>query len=110
MAWGGHRAGAGRKRKRPIDQEMAARILARVKVEELLIELIGKARKSKTTHELREILKYLIDRRDGKAVQPLDTQLSNKDSRPLQIVFPGKPPQWSQAGSRLEAGATKAKK
>jgi hypothetical protein len=65
MAHGGSRSGAGRKSKRPLNQELAARILEKAKEEEKWLDLLE-------APDLRirlDSLKYLTDRRDGKATQ-----------------------------------------
>ena len=63
---GGKRPGAGRPKKRIINQDVAGRILERVKAEDLWVEVVQKARKARNTAELQTALRYLEDRHYGR--------------------------------------------
>ena len=75
MPRGGKRAGAGRK-KRPVDGNVARRIKAQVKAEELWVEAVTiaaeKARKTGNTSDLRQCLEYLDDRDMGRCVDTVN--------------------------------------
>ena len=85
MPRGGKRAGAGRK-KRPVDGNVARRIKAQVKAEELWVEAVNiaveKARKTGNTSDLRQCLEYLDDRDMGRCV---DTVNHLHDKEPLNV-------------------------
>ena len=87
MAYGGARKGAGRKKKdeRLVDANVARRIKAQVKAEELWVELVGlavaKARQTGKTGELRQALEYLDDRDLGR---PVDT-VNHLHDKPIEM-------------------------
>ena len=84
MPRGGKRAGAGRK-KRPVDGNVARRIKAQVKAEELWVEAVTiaveKARKTGNTSDLRQCLEYLDDRDMGR---PVDT-VNHLHDKPIEM-------------------------
>jgi len=86
MPRGGSRKGAGRKKtERLVDANVARRIKAQVKAEELWVELIGlavtKARQTGKTGELRQALEYLDDRDLGR---PVDT-VNHLHDKPIEM-------------------------
>jgi hypothetical protein len=92
MPRGGKRTpGAGKKlgrpkSQRPLDGNVARKIKARVKAEELWVFLIAqaakKARETGNTADLRNALEYLDDRDLGRCVQPVD---HNPDDKPATV-------------------------
>jgi endonuclease IV len=98
MPRGGKRAGAGRK-KRPVDGNVARRIKAQVKAEELWVEAVTiaveKARKTGNTSDLRQCLEYLDDRDMGRCVdtvnhlhdKPLDVNMTLSLGEGMRIAM-----------------------
>ena len=98
MPRGGKRAGAGRK-KRPVDGNVARRIKAQVKAEELWVEAVNiaveKARKTGNTSDLRQCLEYLDDRDMGRCVdtvnhlhdKPLDVNMTLSLGQGMRIAM-----------------------
>jgi len=84
MPRGGKRAGAGRK-KRPVDGNVARRIKAKVKAEELWVEAVTiaaeKARRTGNAGDLVRSLAYLDDRDLGR---PVDT-VNHLHDKPLDV-------------------------
>lgn len=75
MPRGGARPGAGRKKNtRPTDQSLAGRVLEKAKAEEKWLQLLD----SEDEHVVLGALKYLTDRHEGKAPQPIDLSARRK--------------------------------
>ena len=89
MRRGGKRAGAGRKKGFKLAKTIKAQVTA-----DAILKGIGEdqawkwaahtARKKRDVKTYVDILKYLTDRRDGKARQALD--IGNDKGRPFQII------------------------
>lgn len=89
MPNGGKRPGAGRKRGKVNRRTLKARsdagfILTEIGDVEAWKWAYHTARKKRDVRTVTEILKYLTDRRDGKARQAVD--LGNEDGKPFEIT------------------------
>ena len=81
MRHGGTRPGAGRKKGivvQAVARSSAADILARINDDETWLWLVKTARKKGDTRTVLEALKYLTDRRDGKAPQAIKLEPEDK--------------------------------
>src|SRR3974390_929585 len=92
MGYGGTRPGAGRKKgivAQTVARSTAAAILARINDEEAWLWLVRTARKKGDARTVLEALKYLTDRRDGRAPQAIKLEPEDKVTFSLGSITEG---------------------